>query len=162
MMDYFNEHSFYVTPNSKKIKFKLYDKITKQMLTQENIHNIINNYEHDEYNSIYEPYYSDEWYPAFTILSAFDYLQDIIENPRFKVMELTGLYDGKGKEIYENDIVVIKLPYKTYHAYILWGDCGWEMQCIENKELCWHLSKSFDLEIIGNIFENPELLGEQQ
>jgi len=50
---------------------------------------------------------------------------------KYEIMQFTGLKDSKGKEIYEGDIVSWKAE----------GAIG-------------------ELEIIGNIYENPELLKE--
>jgi uncharacterized phage protein (TIGR01671 family) len=68
------------------------------------------------------------------------------------LMQFTGLKDKKGKEIYEGDIV--QSPYDSKGNKIKaveWRDsynqCG------------WNLRKDTGVEIIGNIYENPELVG---
>lgn len=84
---------------------------------------------------------------------------------QIKLMQFTGLYDKNGKEIYEGDIV----EWAGYTMKILWGeDCGvgygfiWE-PCGSNIDYVESMTGFIDeYEVIGNIFDNPELLGEQQ
>lgn len=88
----------------------------------------------------------------------------IIENEIF-VMQSTGLKDKKGKEIFEGDIVVGKF----YFAGVGYFDTGERDVVVKNKPVLWEDGKfvccGFDLsemneevEIIGNIYENKELL----
>lgn len=74
---------------------------------------------------------------------------------RYPVMQFTGLYDKNGKEIYEGDIVAfgdITCPITFENG---------SFQMITNKQqgnsgAIQERLKHF--EIIGNIFENPELV----
>jgi len=84
------------------------------------------------------------------------------------VMQYTGLKDKNGKEIYEGDIV------KSYHDE--WGDFKTTPVEWLNDGACFSLGRYWkdgthdwdsmeqympsELEVIGNIHENPELLGE--
>lgn len=90
---------------------------------------------------------------------------DIYEQP---LMQFTGLLDKNGKEIYEGDImkgVTYKEPLalKTKSECIFavgWSDqnMGWywkNMQMPDNFRTYPWFKES---EIIGNIYENPELL----
>jgi len=83
---------------------------------------------------------------------------------RFIVMQYTGLKDKNGKEIYEGDISCNKFKMKHVVGFL---DGGYVLFPPEPKGLAatWfdvnEGQKMIDrnkLEIIGNIFENPDLL----
>lgn len=97
------------------------------------------------------------------------------------VMQYTGLKDKNGKEIYEGDIVQLyrhddykNYTYKhekaevwadgkyhpdikevkfMYGSFVIWSDLIKDYRCFANLA-----RPGESLEIIGNIFENPELL----
>jgi hypothetical protein len=77
------------------------------------------------------------------------------------LMQFTGLLDKNGKEIYEGDF----LRYEN-HAYDpSEGDAPWAYQPVEWKLLAWVVGENVlsdyapdEIEIIGNIYENPDLL----
>lgn len=85
--------------------------------------------------------------------------------------QYTGLKDKNGKKIFEGDIVIahgikfiIKFgPYRTqlfekeYGSAIHTKQFGWYAESIENKTQC-NLVVPNDIEVIGNIYENKELL----
>jgi len=83
-------------------------------------------------------------------------LQHCIDSDEFVVMQYTGLKDKNGKEIYEGDIIDCKEQEEGIpHRIALWRD---EYACFqigpwEKQEL-----KGEVIEVIGNVFENPELL----
>lgn len=66
---------------------------------------------------------------------------------KVSLVQFTGLKDKNGKEIYEGDI--LKQYDKTYEVYYINGHF---MSC---NELWEENTRS---EVIGNIYENPELL----
>lgn len=76
-------------------------------------------------------------------------------------MQFTGLKDKNGKEIYEGDIVNIKHPYdkggdfEDTNGRVFWYETGWahSNQSGRPPKGMWEYC-----EIIGNIYENPELL----
>lgn len=93
-------------------------------------------------------------------------------NQNYKIMQFTGLKDKNGKEIYEGDIVKINA-----HSYdfgfekdrigeirFIEGCFGFYKQLSEKEYLFNELSTEFGYgeleyyEVIGNIYENPELL----
>ena len=75
------------------------------------------------------------------------------------VMQYTGLKDKNGKEIYEGDI----LEFVTYERELLevyWYEetLGWQMKRIVGSGTMFIPNYTQYLEVIGNIYENPDLL----
>lgn len=85
------------------------------------------------------------------------------------ICRCTGVHDKNGKLIFENDIVDghIKRGAAFYQCKVLWNeckvrfdvramDCNFPMtldECGDDISIC-----GLDYEVIGNIFDNPELL----
>jgi len=101
-------------------------------------------------NSMFYPHeiYFDE---GLKNIRALDMMANYIENgkPRFVLMQYTGLKDKNGKEIYEGDI--IKDESDGMITVIKWNnECAGFVNVLYVKD-------SKDIEVIGNIYENPEL-----
>ena len=83
----------------------------------------------------------------------------------YKIMQYTGLEDERGVAIYGGDIVNIRIPpEKTWSIReIVWSDAylTWmAKQWLANGRdwLSNDLAGPRQIEVIGNIYENPELL----
>jgi hypothetical protein len=72
-------------------------------------------------------------------------------------MQYTGIKDKSGKEIYEGDIIAVGMNIKGFNGHIL-------TVRYEDDLAAFNLSIVFDycdeklLEVIGNMYENPELI----
>ena len=82
---------------------------------------------------------------------------DILDMPeRYEVMQYVGIKDKNGKKIFEGDIVKLD---EDEVCFIEWDKYDYSYR-IKNKEVDDILSgfRPKDFEVIGNIYENPELL----
>ena len=73
------------------------------------------------------------------------------------VMQFTGLLDANGKEIYEGDILYSEII--KWHYVVEWLFGGHFLRSIEEPEYPKTMMIGIDeLEVLGNIYENPELV----
>ena len=146
---------------SRQLKYRAWDKEANIMV-----------YSDHRTRKLYDVYYGFEmnskgelecnWEGEFTESHVLD--GGILDN----IMQSTGLHDKNGKEIYEGDIVkctdgadeISKLNSDTGIGKIEWLEKWgfWNISNIENG--LGDISYNGYVEVIGNIYENPELLKE--
>lgn len=78
-----------------------------------------------------------------------------------KIMQFTGLLDKNGKEIYEGDIVFDEDGEFSKTCKIEWHNENAQFVGVDIDGLGGFQMEEIDGEIIGNIYENPELLSNQ-
>ena len=71
-------------------------------------------------------------------------------------MQYTGLKDKNSKEIYEGDVVRYTLRHdfsnKELIGEVEWFKYAWRLNSL------WLLTEIYMIEVVGNIYEHPELL----
>lgn len=98
----------------------------------------------------------------------------LIYQPHYILMQCTGLKDKNGKLIYEGDVVRLLYAKDDYieTRQVVYDDCAFQFNepnstIIDKPLYCFAINylnhyKHIELEVIGNIYENPELLRGQE
>lgn len=134
----------------REIKFRAWDKEQKKFIGS--------NYS-DNWSNEKNEWWADEGMMMLTGI------EDISKKERYVLQQYTGLLDKNGKEIYEGDILNSFYKFEGCNGVYLvkWHDdsCGFYP-----KKFGTHQQKSVSIsmldlqrcEVIGNIYENPELI----
>ena len=138
----------------REIKFRVWDKNRKRMYFWENIEAIHNN--------------------GILVIVA-DNNDWMLVPPNYELLQYTGLKDEQGKEIYEGDIIIWEHIYAGREGpgeivYLSHFDneskgyyLGYWIKRNQNIVAfdpinSWRMMKPNSIEVLGNIYENPELL----
>ena len=84
------------------------------------------------------------------------------------IMQSTGLKDKNGKEIFEGDILACKTDDEVINLNVFWDEehalFMFESKKYNEQEPLAELveNNTYPFEIIGNIYENPELLEDKE
>ena len=111
------------------------------------------------------------WYEKFNemyIVKGIDFQREMVYFDKYnyrsiydiELMQYTGLKDKNNKEIYEGDIFHIGSKKILY--VVEWIDCGLKGRQIKNKSWIGLDYWKDDIEVIGNIYENPELMEDEE
>lgn len=101
-----------------------------------------------------------------TLLLSYDEISfDEVPASDFILMQSTGIFDKNGNEIFEGDIVKYKIGWNTFTEEVAYDKnfAGFGVRDAKADiiftfgEVFEDIDKSF-LEVIGNIYDNPELL----
>lgn len=82
-------------------------------------------------------------------------LPDFLKFEHYTLIQYTGLKDKNGKEIYESDILYC---LKCYYRLERHNNGCYELYEIGTEKMFILENELHTVEIIGNIYENPELL----
>lgn len=78
-----------------------------------------------------------------------------------KIMQYTGLHDKNKKDIYDGDIIKYKDKTDNGIGLVRFHEARYEVVWIDKSYLrkdLYFWAKKREIEIIGNIYENPELI----
>lgn len=122
---------------NREIKFRAWDNVNNQML------------------DVQELNFEDCFYGGYTTVRTTMY-SDYFDIREMPIMQYTGLKDKNRKEIYEGDILKgtfygFPMPEYDYVFQIYWDE--------KEKGFMASYFEPSECEVIGNIYDNPELLG---
>ena len=107
-----------------------------------------------------EGYLYGIWERRYILWGMINDVPDMIEVDPSTICQCTGLKDENGKLIWENDVVRIKYDDDFSEVgWIKYSNCGVRYNFVFGTEI-YSIDDSCDIEVIGNIFDNPELINE--
>lgn len=111
-------------------------------------------------------YYDAYTFKDNTLLLSYDGISfDEVPASDFILMQSTGLFDKNGEEIFEGDVVKIPDDYDTFGhnageiLKVAFDSGCFRLKRPNSKGRGFYFEDDNTVTIIGNIYENPELLG---
>lgn len=101
----------------------------------------------------------EEWTPSWVAIPVQvgedEWQLEQLKLPETPLMQFTGLKDKNGKEIYEGDVLKRYGVHEPIYVY-------WKAPCFVATGAAgvghWYFDEAGAVEVIGNIYENPELV----
>jgi uncharacterized phage protein (TIGR01671 family) len=129
---------------SRELKFRIFDKDVKRFLTEEDVKDF------ELFLTTNGEVYSQKFGTIHT---------------SYKALQYTGLKDKNGVEIYEGDVIESfysgKYP-EPIEVHVVKAEtrCGGFSPFVDKYDTEWYAGEfeQPNIEVIGNIFENPELI----
>lgn len=140
----------------REIKFRIWDKINKLMTDENSKVNELDKKYCAFNNDMGWFYVADEWYPLSEATMIFTSLELLRKyKDEIVLMQYIGFEDNNGKKIYEGDIINIDYGEVVVKAVVEY--CGTSFFGSTNADN-WDLNEYHKIEVLGNIYENPELM----
>lgn len=141
----------------KWVNFRVFDRVTNKMIEIEELGWVLGNLHTFKgitggkggWNDVHKGSFNER------------IVQQDKRQPRFILLQYTGLKDKNGTEIYEGDIIDAGSIHK---GYVVYRGASFTEEPIRKKDKPYWAYRPFgnlDMskrEVIGNIYENPELL----
>ena len=148
----------------REIKFRAWDKIGKFMAYLENVEVIGSGMSESSHRFAFDVNIQFS-IPSIDMRGKYQEDKSFFDLSNIKLMQYTGLKDKRGKEIYEGDILKVfddnEVIDETLKVQWEEDGAGFNMVSLDGKYLEWEynpFTADFDMEILGNIYENPELI----
>lgn len=134
---------------NRDIKFKIWDKELKCFLDGDT-------HFCNEISFVIDEWTRSNWTPAC-------FMVDESSSDRYVLLQYTGLKDKNGKEVYDGDIIInkpVELPKHLHiEGVVQWGLYQFWVEDLKMEEVICDLDEcDHGLEVIGNIYENKDLL----